>query len=688
MLFLQILSVLCRQAQKEDNDVLTEKQEGVPTNNGIAIGIDLGTTFSCIYAYDPNSNSNIHLKVENKPTYPSVLSFTKDTYQGETVYHPVTGYEAIKNNNNDPNSHNFFYAWKRLMGLSAKDMQTKELKDIHKKVTYEIDIESKGAGSIVSMIHKDKDGKVIQKIRPVDASKYILQALYEAAKKYNQVISSVVVTVPAYFTENQVKATSNAVEFAGIKLTRTMNEPVAAAYAYQMKEGSRKDHKYIVFDLGGGTLDISVTEYEDEVLEVKTYSGDNFLGGENMNDCLFNYFMREIETKKGKAMTRETDKLRLRNFVESFKITICEMMNVDSDKYYKNVSHAAEFFITEDDFIEFEMSTAKFNEVCAPVYKRVKHYIDDEEEGVIHKYKKLGGSIKEISKVLFVGGSSRIPHIRKIVGDIFGYEKLYYGLNADTVVAEGAAWYSASLAGYLDEKTSLHLVDVVSADIGICVSEDEFHSILDRDTTIPAKGTKIFTTAYDMQDRVSIQVAQGLRYSFKDNNHLGSFELKIKNPGPKGVPQIEVTVTMDKDRNVKVKAVDKATNEEEKVEFIRDDISLTPDELKQMKIDYENNKEKDNEIRERFEEVKRLESFVDGVKAKLASIKNEDVKKRIQGIIGGAESWMKTEKNNADKAMIKEKHDALKEDIEAILREEEGVKEEILMKEEKVREEL
>ncbi|KAM0686130.1 ATPase with role in protein import into the ER [Conglomerata obtusa] len=661
----------------------TKDKQSEP-NKGLAIGIDLGTTYSCLFVHDPNTNSTFNIKIDNHETFPSVLAFESFETDGKREYLPLTGYEAIRHNKKNPNSDNMFYAWKRLMGLSAKDMETKELKDIHKKVTYKIAVDKKEQGSVVSMLHKE-NGKVVQKVRPIDASKFVLQALYQAAKKYSSEIATVVVTVPAYFTENQVKATSNAVDFSGITLTRTMNEPVAAAYAYQMKEGRRKDDKYFVFDFGGGTLDISALEYEDEVLEVRTYSGDNFLGGENVNDCLFNYFSNKIIKEYNNDFNDMTDRLRLRAFVETFKIALCEKQNAEPKA---NVSHTAEFYVTEDDMIEFTLSTKQFNDICMPVFNRVKKYIKGGEEALITKYEKLGGSINSISKVLFVGGSSRIPYIRKMLGEIFGEKKLYYGLNADTVVAEGAAWYSAALAGYLDEKTSLHLVDVVSANIGICVGEDEFHPILEMDTTIPAKGTKIFTTAYDMQDRVSIQVAQGLRFSFKDNNHLGTFDLIIKNPGPRGVPQIEVTVSMDKDRNVHVKAMDKATNLEEEIIFKSDDCSLTPDEITQMKKDREANLEKDNELRERYEEKRKLENYIDSCKARMEGISDEN-KTRVDKIILGAQAWLKSEKDAADKYAFTEKYESLKEEIEPLLKKEPGFEKGFEKGEdEKIREEL
>ncbi|KAM0673885.1 hypothetical protein GVAV_002723 [Gurleya vavrai] len=679
LLFYFLALIRNRQEQQQTDEIITDKK-------GISVGIDLGTTYSCLFIHDPNTKNTFNIKVNNHETLPSILAFDVFEKAGKKEFLPVVGYEAKSFNDKNPNSNNLFYAWKRLMGLSDKDMNSPGLKDIHKKVTYKISVENKDKGSVISMLHKDLNNNLLQKVRPIDASKFILQALYEAARKYSENIATVVVTVPAYFTENQVKATSNAVEFSGIKLTRTMNEPVAAAYAYQIKEGSKKDDKYFVFDFGGGTLDISALEYEDDVLEVRTYSGDNFLGGENVNDCLFNYFLKEVPELK-----TESERLRLRNFVEKFKIKLCE----EQLKSKANVSITEEFALTEDEIIELSLDTKKFNEICMPVFKKVEKYLLDEEEGVVEKYKKLGGSKSQVSKVLLVGGSSRIPFVRKILENIFGKEKLYTDLNADTVVAEGAAWYSANLAGYLDEKDSLMLVDVVSANIGICVSEDEFHAILEMDTTIPAKGTKVFTTAYDMQDRVSIQVAQGQRAAFSQNQKLGVFDLVIAKPGPRGVPQIEVTVSIDKDRNVHVKAVDKETNKEEEVKFHRDDCSLTADEILRMKKDKELNKEKDEELLKRFESKRNLENYVYSAKGLIKEKKIVD--ERVIGIVDEVESFLKIKGSSAEREEFENKLKDLKVEVDPFLNEamknygqknEEFKKEDFKGEEEKIREEL
>lgn len=680
---------------------------------GISIGIDLGTTYSCLRIFDPNINTIVTLPIDNKPTFPSTLAYDVQKKDGKYHSRPMPGNEANEQNKKVPDADNYFYAFKRLMGMTKNDI---DIKDLQGKLNYKIayDNDSIVMEHLIKEPVLDKNGNIVYKIisgkkepvmkvvetrhvKPIDASSEILKYIYKVAQSYSSKIDSCVVTVPAYFTENQVKATNLSAELAGLTLSRTMNEPVAAAYAYQIKNPSSND-TFLVIDIGGGTLDISVLEHDDGILEVRTYSGDNFLGGENVNDALEAEFVRQLKNS-GHVLVDQGDKVRLRAFVEDFKIMLCNMQNkadnldngsyddIEITKDGDDIFYENTFYVTEDAGVNLRLTIGQFNAAIQPVLNRVRKYITDEKEGIIGKYKAIGGSKNNISKVLFVGGSSRIPAIRRMVGDIFGYNKLNFDLNADTCVAEGAAWYSANLAGFLDEKTSLYLVDVVPMHVGICVNEDVFESILEMNQTIPATGSKTFTTAYDMQERVSIQVGQGLRYSFKDNNLLGKFDLHIKNPGPRGVPQIEVTVSMDKDRNVHVKAMDKATGLEEKITFTRNDTSLSAEQISKMKKDKEDNEEKDREMKERYDERSKLEAYIDGLKKRIVSDKtlsSENVSK-IDKMIGSVNSWLQSEKDVADKLAFMEKFESLKNEVEPLLKGEEKVGEKF---EEKVREEL
>jgi len=506
----------------------------------------------------------------------------------------------------------------------------------------------------------NKIGDETRELRPIDISSYILADLYEQAKTMGN-ISKCVVTVPAYFTENQVAATGRAVELAGFKMDKTLNEPVAAAYAYQQTYGKGVDDTYLIIDFGGGTLDISMLEHEDGILEVKTYSGNNFLGGENVNDLLYYHFVNMLNKNNIKLET-ETMKLSLRSFVEKFKIALCDKQNENENE---DCEYEKTFWLDGNKSYNFTLKTSEFNDVCKPVFDQVKEYINGKEEGIISKYKKTGGDIKNVSKVLFVGGSSRIPAIRMMVGDIFGKKKLDYSLNADTCVAEGAAYFSASCAGYLGD-SGLHLVDAVPTPLGICVGEDQFVVILEADKAVPASGSQIFTTQYDNQSVVSIRVAQGFRFSFKDNNLLGQFNLQILKPGPRGVPQIEVTVHMDKDRNISVTAKDLNTGTKQDITFKSEDVSLSSEEISRMKADREKNAKHDEKLKERYEARQKLESYIYETRKSIESL-GVDLKSEVEIHLNAAENWLKSEKESADGEEFKEELEKLKSVVESLV---------------------
>lgn len=538
----------------------------------VAIGIDLGTTFSCLRGYDSDTNTLLQPQIDGSDTYPSVVAFTKMTVDGKTKYFSLTGQKAIAHHNANPNSDNFFFAVKRLLGLSSKDLDHPRLLNIDKKVTYQI---KRNADKSLKLLNRIDDD--VRYLLPVDISACILRDLNEHAKKLGDV-KMTVITVPAYFNESQVTATGQAAKRAGMEMNRTMNEPVAAAYAYQQKSGKNESDKYLIFDLGGGTLDISLLEYENKILEVMTYSGNNFLGGENVNDSLYEHFAKELLKERSYKIVDETEKLSLRSFVEDFKITLCNMQNSEPKG---DAVHEKTWYYGKGESYLFKLNHSGFNRACMGVFNDIRKCIDGKEEGIIQRYEEMGGDIKTITKVLFVGGSSRLPYVRKMVAEIFPFAKMDFSLNADTCVAEGAAYFAASCAGYIGD--SLHLVDVVPIPIGICVGEDQFVYILEADKAVPATGSQIFTTQYDNQQMVSIQVAQGMKFSFKENHKLGSFNLQITKPAPRGVPQIEVTVHMNQERTIAVTAKDLATGTVENVEFKKEQITMTKEEEEELR---------------------------------------------------------------------------------------------------------
>ncbi|ELA47127.1 hypothetical protein VCUG_01400 [Vavraia culicis subsp. floridensis] len=609
-------AVWCEAIQLDD---IPEDREDADDSllKGWAIGIDLGTTYSCVGVVGSSGATSMEILDlgQGRQTLPSIVKFLpyRDEVTKKQQYMAKTGWEVYNENMRTPSPNTYLYAFKRYMGLSSLQ-DDPSLSGIKNKVTYaleEVVNEKDPSKKSIYMLVKDVNGEVVKKVSAIDSSAYVLEHLMKVVNdRYGaKNVANVIITVPAYFSEMQVQATRTAATIAGISLSRTVNEPVAAAYAYQVrnKDRSMALDSFLVFDLGGGTLDVSILEYEGGVLEVQTYSGSNFLGGENINDCLFKYFYGLME--KSSILLNDVEKLRLRGFAERFKISLCTMqLEEGGDAEFED-----EFIYLGDKVFTFKLKTSEFNKVCDEVAKRVKHYLTGEVDGILYKYRqKLDKDKDDIKKVLLVGGSTRVPFVRNILYEIFGRDKVSAELNPDTVVAEGAAYYSANMLNYLQDD-SIHLIDVVPMNIGICVDSDTFESILDMESAIPATQTKTFTTGHDNQMKVNIRVAQGLRYQYHKNMHLGEFELTLDKPQPRGVPQIEVTISIDKQRDIHVTAVDKHTKKEAKVKFVKTDYELSDARRGEMLKDRESNKAADERMKVKDQRVKELESYKDVV---------------------------------------------------------------------------
>lgn len=624
-----------------------DKQE-----KGWAVGIDLGTTYSCVAVVGPSGAASMEIVDlgHGKQTLPSVIKFVpyKDEETKKNMYMAKMGWNVYNENMKSPSPNTYIYAFKRYMGLaSLKDDPS--LTGINDKVTYPLEEETNEkdpSKKSIYMLIKDVNDNVVKKVSAIDASAYILGHLMKIVnEKYGaKNIANVIITVPAYFSEMQVQATKTAATIAGIKLMRTVNEPVAAAYAYQVRN-KNKDvalDSFLVFDLGGGTLDISILEYEGGVLEVQTYSGSNFLGGENINDCLFQHFLKEMEKKD--IWLDDVEKLRLRGFAERFKIGLCtkQLESGSGDVEYED-----DFIYLGDRVMTFKMKTSEFNRVCEDVRQKILHYLSGNVDGILYKYKqKLDKNESDIRKVLLVGGSTRVPFVRNILYDIFGKDKVSAELNPDTVVAEGASYYSANMLNYLEEDDSIHLIDVVPMNIGICVDHDTFESILDMESAIPASQTKTFTTGHDNQMKVNIRVAQGLRYRYRENMHLGEFELTLDRPQPRGVPQIDVTISIDKQRNIHVTAVDRLTKKEAMIRFIKSDYELSEARRLEMLKDREANRAADERMKIKDTKIRELENYKDVVNSAVQQPSvPQDVRVETYKAITKLEDFLRDAKN-------------------------------------------
>jgi len=522
------------------------------------IGIDLGTTNSCV-AIMEGSQAKVLENAEGARTTPSVVAFTEEN---EKLIGQPAKRQAVTN------PENTIFAVKRLIGRNFDDPTVK--KDIE-AAPFKIVSSEKGDAWIQS-----KD----EKYSPSQISAFILQKMKETAEKYlGQAVTKAVITVPAYFNDAQRQATKDAGKIAGLEVLRIINEPTAASLAYGLDKKQNK--KIAVYDLGGGTFDVSILELGDGVFEVKSTNGDTFLGGEDFDNTIVEYLISEF--KKDSGIDLKSDKLalqRLKEAAEKAKIELSAAEQTDINLP----------FITADKtgpkHINLKMTRAKLEALVEDLIART---IPPCETAL----KDAGISANEIQEVVMVGGMTRMPKVINEVKNFFGKEP-NKSVNPDEVVAMGAAIQAGVLQG--DVKDVL-LLDVTPLSLGIETLGGVSTKLIDKNTTIPTKKSQVFSTAEDNQPAVSIRVLQGEREMATDNKLLGNFELVGIAPAPRGVPQIEVTFDIDANGIVNVSAKDKGTGKEQKIQ-IQASGGLSDEEIEKMVKDAEANKEADKKKRE------------------------------------------------------------------------------------------